>query len=226
VCFERVPDGASLFRHCVHPIVFTGGKTFAPEKMFYLKPKNSPNDVVSSVAWQKYAPTQDHIHGYGCRLAININNNKRKGGILRKKNRHIYCGAYHLSAARIRKLYNVDDPESPIDSAEVNHLIDSENPEIAHAEIRFSIKPETVNIDAAKTEIVARLWNLCCGPLPFICEYDHDIVSHPSEDLDPGPLGGYVDTRSRWSRIGDLVSFHVCQWIMRRLGRVPSSASQ
>lgn len=204
MCFERVPDGASLFRHCVHPIVFKGRKTFAPKKMFKLyDDENSPNNVVSSVVWQKYVPTEEHVHGYGCRLTSKRNDKKRREGKLTTSSRQIYCEAYHLGAGWVRGIGNIDDVDSPIMAAEVKHRI--EEGEIAHTEIRFILKSEISNIEAAKTEIVDRLWNACCGPLPFICDYDHDIVSHPSEDLDPGPLGRYVDTRSRWSRIGDLV---------------------
>ena len=226
MCFERVPDGASLFRHCVHPIVFKGGKTFAPEKMFKLyDDENSPNNVVSSVAWQKYVPTREHVHDYGCRLASKRNDKKRQEGKLTSRSRQIYCGAYNLIAGRVRGICDQDDVNSPVTVTEVNHLV--EDGEIAHAEIRFILKPEITDIEGAKTEIVDRLWNACCGPLPFICDDDQDIVSHhPSEDLDPGPLGGYVDTRSRWSRIGDVVIFRVCL-IMRKLGRrVPAAARQ
>jgi hypothetical protein len=203
----------------VHPIVFKGRKTFASGKMFKLyDDENAPNNVVSSVVWQKYVPTQKHVHGYGCRLVSKINDKRQGEGKLTIKNRHIYCGAYHLITGLVRGIATIDDGDNPVKSAVVTHRV--EDGEIAHTEIRFILKPEISNIEAAKTEIIDRLWYACCGPLPFICDYDHDIAGHPSENLDPGPLGGYVDTRSRWSRIGDLVIFHVCQWVMGKLGRV------
>ena len=215
-----MPDGASLFRHSLHPIVFKGRKTFAPQKMFRLEDDETDN-VVSSVVWQKYVPTQRHVHGYGCRLSSKINDRRRLEGKLNDKNRHIYCGAYHLTAFWVRELGNGDDVNSPIKAAEVNHL--PEDGEIAHTEIRFILNPETPDIEGAKTEIVARLWDGCSGPLMFVCDDDRDVPDHPSENLRPGPLGGYTDTRTRWSRLRDLVRFHVCRWIMRRLGRVPTA---
>jgi hypothetical protein len=189
--------------------------------------ENSPNNVVSSVAWQKYAPTQEHVHGYGCRLASKRNDKKLQDGKLTQNTRQIYCGAYHLTAGRIRGIFNCDDVYNPVTAAEINHLI--EDGEIAHTEIRFILTTEISDVEAAKTEIVDRLWNACCGPLPFICDYDSDIVSHPSEKLDPGPLGEYVDIRSRWWRLRDLVIFHVCRWIwiiMRKRRQVPSVAAR
>jgi hypothetical protein len=80
VSFGRIPDRASLFRHSVYPLSFKG-KRFSSQKLFMLYSNpGTGNDVIASVAWQKYLPTEQHIHGYGCRLAFKINEKKRQDG--------------------------------------------------------------------------------------------------------------------------------------------------
>ncbi|MEO8051929.1 MAG: hypothetical protein ABI833_16045 [Acidobacteriota bacterium] len=100
----RIPDGDSLFRHSIHPLVFRSqGKTFAPEKWITIYPQDD-GSLLASLAWGRYVPTTRHVHGYGCRLAFGINQRKREAGKFKEKDRHIYCGAYELKGSSIRAL--------------------------------------------------------------------------------------------------------------------------
>ena len=212
--FGRIPDRANLFRHSVHPLAFRG-KRFAPQKLFKLyDDKQTETEVIASVAWQKYLPTEQHIHGYGCRLAFKMNEKKRQQGTFKENSRHIYCGAYQLTAAAVRRLANMEGLDQIV-AAEVTHLI--EDGEIAHAELRFVFKAGNIDVEGTKTAIVDRLWNACSGPLRHICECDHDVASHPSEDLTHAPLGECTDGLGRCSRFWILARFHICSWFLNRV---------
>ena len=163
--FGRVPDGDRLFRLCIHPISFNR-KSFAPEKMWYLK-LQADGALHGSLAWNRYAPAPEYVHGYGCRLAAGINEMKKRSGKFKEGNRHYYCGAYELSGSAIRELASIPELDE-IASSDIVHQVESG--EIAHADLRIFLKPGLFNIEGTKTAIVDRLWSKCSGPLRHVCD--------------------------------------------------------
>ena len=215
----RVPDGDSLFRHCVHPISFNKQTGFVPEKMWHLVLQNGT--LHGSLAWERYVPTVKDVHGYGCRLASAINEAKRKKGKFKEKDRHYYCGAYRLWGRSLRALPTTAGLWE-IASADVVHLIEAG--EIAHADVRVFLKPGNYDVEGTKTAIVDRLWYACTGPLKHICNCDRDILDHHSSNLPTGPLGEYSDSRPKLLRQWYILRFRILNWLWRN-STPPSVAS-
>jgi len=212
--YRCIPNSDGLFRHCIHPTAFRNqGKRFAPHKLIRLKEQNGT--LLGSLAWERYLPTTKHVHSYGCQLA----------SIRTKKNnkRHIYCGAYQLEASAVRALATTETLNG-ISSANVVHHI--ENGQIAHAELRISLKTGNNNVESTKTAILDRLWNKCYGPLRYIDDCDQDIIPHPSSDLPTPPAGAYNDTRSCLSRLWSIIRFHLESWYLRTFSQNASKQSE
>lgn len=211
----RIPDGDSLFRQSIHPISFKG-RAFAWEKCLklYEEPDGS---VLASLTWERYVPTTELVHDYGCRRAFSINEKKRTHGKLKDKDRHVYCGAYQLKGRAIRALATAE-ALNEILSADVIHHV--EEGEIAHADLRIVLKPGAgLDVEGTKTAILDRLWNVCSGPLRHICDYDKDIAVHPSSGLITAPAGPYSDTRSGFLRLWYIVRFRICIWLWQNFWR-------
>lgn len=195
----------------VNPIAFTNaGKVFNWEKAFRLNHDQTSGAIFGSMAWDHFLPTTAHIHGYGCRLAAKINDKRKVGGELKKKNRHVYCGAYEVKAGLVRSLVGVEGL-SDLASADVTHLI--EDGEIAHAELRFKLSSEAMSIEGTKTAIVVSLLNGVSGPIKHLCECDRDITPHPSTMLTTGQLGEFVDRRSFLERLWHIGRFHLLRYL-------------
>jgi hypothetical protein len=209
--YRRIPDIDSLFRCCIHPNSFKG-KQFAPEKLLYLKDDLDKRTLLGSLAWERYVPTTKHVHGYGCRVAINMNKNRR-GQKKYESKRYIYRGAYRLNGSAVRALATVGALNG-ISSADVVHHI--ENGEIAHTDLRISLMPGDFDIEGTKTAIVDRLWNACSGPLKYIDVCDQDIKPNPSSDLSTPPAGPYSDTRSYLYRLWSLIRFRIYSLVWRK----------
>jgi len=210
-CGGHIPDGDSLFRQSVHPVSFKG-RAFAWEKCLMLYDQND-GALLASLTWDRYVPTEELIHAYGCRLAFRRNEKKRIEGKLKDKSRQVSCGAYQLKGKAIRDLQAKDGLEEIL-SADVVHRV--EEGEIAHTDLRIIFKPGSVsNIEGTKTAIVDRLWSKCSGPLRHICDCDKGMADHPSSSLTTAPAGDYSDTRSYWFRLWCIVRFHICHWLWR-----------
>jgi hypothetical protein len=207
----RVLDNDRLFRHCVYPIAFnTKTSSFANQKMWYFKPM-ADGAIHASLAWERYVPTLEDLHGYGCRLAAGINERKRlrQGTKYREKDRHHYCGAYQVKGKAIRALAFTPELDG-IESADIVHQIEAG--EIAHVDLRIVLKPG-VDEEGTKTAIVDRLWNACSGPLKHTCDCDKDISVHQSSNLGPAPAGKYSDARPRFLRSWRIVRFRLFRWL-------------
>jgi hypothetical protein len=202
-----VRNSDNLFRHCIHPVSFKSGR-FIPEKAIKLYPEPD-GALLASVVWQRFVPTTELLHDYGCRLADGINEKERAAGTYKQKNRKIYCGAYQLGADAVRALPNHLDE---IVFAEVFHHI--EEGEIAHADLLIVLKLGIdLNIEGTKTAIVDRLWNSFCGPLKHICDCDKDTELHPSTLLPRAPNGDYSDNRSKILRFWSIVRYRIYCWL-------------
>jgi len=214
---RSIPDGDSLFRHAIYPLVFKGkAKRFAVEKLLHLS-MASDGSILASVAWERYVPTPKHVHSHGCRIALRINDKKRIDGKLTDKNRHLYCGAYQLKASAVRALVSADNL-TEILSADVIHHIEEE--EIAHTDVRIRLKPGVgVDIENTKTAIIDRLSNVWTGPLRHQCECDLDIDPHPSLELSTPSAGPYFDARSSFCRLWCVIRFQACYWLWRTFCR-------
>lgn len=166
--------------------------------------------LLGSLAWERYVPTTKHVHAYGCRVAFSMNEKLRAEGKVER--RRIYCGAYRLNGSAVRALATSDALDD-ISSADVVHHI--EKGEIAHTDLKISLKPGGLNVEGTKTAIVDRLWNRCFGPLKHIADCDRDIEPHPSSDLSTPPAGPCSDTRSGLYRIWSLIRFRIYSWVWR-----------
>jgi len=211
---NHIWDRDNLFRHSVYPVSFKG-KRFNFGKLIGLRgPDAGP--LVTSLAWQKFVPSTDYVHRYGCRLAARRNANNTAKGKDIKASRQLYCGAYALTGAAVRALACTEQLNE-ISNADVIHEI--EDGEIAHVNLRISLKPGEYDVEGTKTAIVDRLWHAFVGPLRHRCDCDNDIEQHPSAMLDTAPGGEYSDRRSRLSRLFFLIRFRVSVWWWRRSGR-------
>lgn len=205
----RIPGGDSLFRHSIKPESFKG-KRFASEKLVYLS-LASDGSILASVLWQRYAPTERHVHNAGCRTALRRNQQKGAEGRSGKGDRRVYCGAYQLKASAVRALVGAENLDEILSADVVHHI---EEGEIAHANVRIILKPG-VDIAGTKTAIIDRLSNVWTGPLRHKCDCDLDIDPHPSLDLNTPSAGPYFDTRSGLSRLWYLIRFQAHYWFWR-----------
>ena len=183
------------------------GAAFASDKFWRLFDE-SDGSLLGSLAWERYAPTLQHVHEHGCRTALKRNEKKRNEGTFKEKNRQVYCGAYQIRAKVIRNL--PADKLAGVQSADVVHHI--EEGEIAHTDLRIvpAQGPAPFDIETTKTVVVDRLWRACTGPITHICAEDRDLLAHPNTNLPTPPAGEYVDKRWWISRIW-------YQWRFRRL---------
>src|SRR5271156_2111615 len=108
----RITDSDRLFRLCTHPIAFKTAKKnhiFDPKKVMYIQPQDD-GSLAASFAWERFVPTTELVHAYGCRLSSGINRKKQNERKDPQKNRNVYCGAYQLQASDVRELVsNVQD---------------------------------------------------------------------------------------------------------------------
>ena len=209
----RVRNNDNLFRHCIHPVSFRGPR-FAPEKLIkiYDEPDGS---LLASLAWERFVPNAELLHGYGCRVALRINDKARAEGRYKESRRHIYCGGYQLRADSVRALTN---DLSEIAFADVVHHI--EDGEIAHADLIIVLKvADGLDIENTKTAILDRLWNSNRGPLKHICNCDKEIAPHPSLSLPTAPCGGYSDNRSHILRLWFIIRYRVYHWLWKEFFR-------
>jgi hypothetical protein len=207
--YRRIPDNDGLFRHCIHPHSFRNrGKRFASDKLIYLKYDENKQTLLGSLAWERYVPTTRYVHDYGCQVASFMNEKLHAEGKSGKE-RFIYCGAYQLNGIAVRALA-ATEKLNEISSADVVHHI--ENEQIAHTDLRISLRLGNFDVENTKTAIVDRLWNACSGPLKYIDDRDKDIKPHPSSDLYTPPAGVYTDTRSYTYRLLSVIRFRIYKW--------------
>lgn len=208
---RRIPDGDSLFRQSIYPLSFRG-RVFAWEKWLRLSDQTD-GSLLASLTWERYVPTTELVHGYGCRVASRMNEKKRAAGTFKDKSRHVYCGAYQLKGKAIRALAAADGLGEILSADVVHHV---EEGEIAHTDLRIVLRPGGgSNVEGTKTAVLDRLWNACSGPLKHICDDDKDIVAHPSSSLITPPAGPYSDDRSYSLRLWCIIRFHICNWLWR-----------
>jgi hypothetical protein len=211
---RRIADGDTLFRHSIHPVSFKG-RVFVWEKCLHLVDR--PDGFLGSLAWERYLPTSELIHEYGCRLALRRNQKKRAEGRYKDKDRQIYCGAYQLRRRAIRNLGSADGLDEILYADAVHRI---EEGEIAHTDLLIVLRPvENLHPEGTKTAILDRLWNASSGPLRHTCDYDQDIPEHPKLRLATAPAGPYSDTRSNLFRLWCFLRYHICKWVLRKLAR-------
>jgi hypothetical protein len=189
-----IPDGDNLFRSVVHPLAFRKkGKQLDRGKFFHLCTDDlTPGLIKTSVVWERYAPTSQRVHAFGCRLAVRMNE-------ANPKTRHVYCGAYQFKASNVRQLVGTENLAEVVGS-DVLHVI--EHGEIAHAniQIRLAADVDEDSVEGIKTVIVDRLWQSNRGPIPHICDVDTELEPPPSQLLIDAPNGTYSDDRSSMLR--------------------------
>jgi hypothetical protein len=212
--FDAVGKKDSVFRHVVYPLAFqVRGPVFQWHKTMHLV-EDTDGSILTSVAWDRYLPTTDYVHAYGCRLALRMNKNLREKNKFRENDRRIYTGAYQIFADRIRALAGAGGPEDVI-SADVSHNI--ETGEIAHTDLRIMLRGDPkFDLEGTKTEILVWLWNNCNGPLVPKYGYDKDLQNHSGADLPPAPSGPYRDSRSHLARAWCLIRFRLLSWLKRK----------
>jgi hypothetical protein len=206
----RIPNSDKLFRHSVWPNGFKK-KKFLPAGLVKLYDQ-SDGSILASLAWQRFFPNIESIHGYGCRLARKQNEQLAQQNKFSDKTRRIYCGAYQFTAESIRALATTNGLEE-VASADVIHH--PEDGEIAHTDLAIRFNRPLSNIEGTKTAIMDRLWAASCGPLKHICSSDHDIIEHPNSSLSDGPAGPYTDTRTPYLRFWHVARLYLCKLFHR-----------
>jgi len=209
----HISDGDSLFRQSIYPVSFKGkGRAFEWRLCLNLKPEDD-GSLSASLTWERYAPTTELVHGYGCRLAFRRNEKKRVEGKIKDKDQQVYCGAYQLKGKAIRELEATEGLDEILSADVVHHV---EAGEIAHANLRIVLKPGGgSDLEGTKTAIVERLWTACSGPLRHICDCDKDMPEHPNSKLITPPAGAYSDDRFYPLKLWHIMRFHICNWLWR-----------
>jgi hypothetical protein len=209
----RIPNSDNLFRLCTHPISFKKD-IFVSKKVIKIFPQPD-GSLLASLAWERFVPSAELVHAYGCRLALGINERAIARGKYQDENKNIYCGAYQVRASAVRALPNEVDE---VEFADVVHH--TESGEIAHTDLRIVLFPRPdLNVESATTAIVDRLWNNFSGPLRHICDCDQEVNPHPSAKLDAAPLGEYSDNRSRYYRRWSIIRWRLLSWLWEILLR-------
>jgi hypothetical protein len=198
-------DVEKIFRSAVFPVAFKRKQLSTKGFLKLYRSDESPFILEMSVAWQRFVPTVDMVHHFGCRLAAAQNKNRISA---EQKADRIYCGSYGLTAGDVRGLVGMQGLAA-VSSASVLHKI--EDGEIAHA--NCTIKVDTGGdedaVETVKTAIVDRLWSLCQGPSRYVCSHDTAVDPHPSVLLQEAPLGPYRDPRSFSERSIDVLFCHL-----------------
>lgn len=208
---RRIPDNDSIFRQCVYPVAFKKRNNFDLKNFLHLC--HNGNTIVTSVAWERFVPTTDYVHQYGCRLAAKRNATAQANGGFDEKKRQVYCGPYEFKVSTVRSLAT-NGQLREIRFADVIHKIEED--EIAHANLIIGLSgSELDDIEGTKTAIIDRLWNAAHGPLTYVCECD-DSMHHPSTYLTPAPAGPYRDTRHRIVRLWFVIRFRVLDWLLNK----------
>jgi hypothetical protein len=58
--------------------------TFAPDKFLQLVDQ-ADRSILASLTWERYVPTTELIHAYGCRLAFQMNETLQTAGKFKEK---------------------------------------------------------------------------------------------------------------------------------------------
>jgi hypothetical protein len=198
-------DDEHIFRSAVFPVAFKKKQLSTKGFLKLYASEDSPFTLEMSVAWQRFVPSEEMVHHFGCRLAAS--QNKRRVSAQQKADR-IYCGSYELSARDIRSLVGMQGLAA-VSSAIILHKI--EDGEIAHANCTINVDTggDEDAVETVKTAIVDRLWSLCRGPLKYVCREDRAVEPHPSGFLNEPPLGQYRDLRSFPERTIDVIFCHL-----------------
>jgi hypothetical protein len=205
-----IPKGDKLFRHSVFPNGFKKN-SFSPAGIIKFEHQED-GSLLGSVTWQRFLPTTQHIHEYGCRLAAKQNQKLISKNEFTEKKRRIYCGAYQITAESVRLLATL--PElNEIASAEVTHH--PEDGEIAHTDFKITFNGVPLNIATTKTAILDRMWAVLCGPLTHVCDCDAEIVDHPNSTLTDPPGGAYVDNRRSYLHLLRAARLILCEFFYR-----------
>ena len=210
----RIPNGGKLMRHSIRPNGFRQNR-FTPQGLIKFYPQGD-GSLLASLAWERFFPTMAHIHGYGCRIALQGNEGLRARGEYDEKRRRVYCGGYQLTARSVRSLVDTPGLEE-IASADVIHH--PENDEIAHTDLRITFGTDPPNLLGTMTAIMDRLWVQARGPLTHVCDCDRDIQQHPNGSLAPAPAGAYLNNRVRFLHFWRIVRMKLCGWVYRRFRR-------
>lgn len=211
----RVQDRDALYRSCIHPLSFRGSKLsrFDPAKL--IKIETQPDGtLLGSLAWERYVPTTELVHEYGCRLAQRMNEKDRTDGKYKEDRRKIYCGAYQITAKAVRSLPSAEGL-SEVSFADAIHRIESG--EIAHVDLKIALRPlGRSDVEGTKTAVIDRLWHASRGPLRHACDLERNLTEHPSGRLDPAPMGEYSDPRNVLARLWWLMRFRIHEWFWRK----------
>lgn len=210
---RHVPENDNVFRQCVFPVSFRGNKSriFSYQKLLRLE--ESRGRLVTSVAWERYAPTTNHVHGYGCRLAEKRNTRLQPKDSYTKEKRSIYCGSYQLKLQNIRKLMR-DQLLSEFKDSQIIHAV--EDGEIAHANLEFFIDEKSqFDREGTKTAIIDLVWRAAQGPLLHVCEHEREATQPCHEDLPVPAAGPYKDDRTYLIRTWYLCRFYLAKLVLR-----------
>ena len=194
--YVRIPDDDLVYRHAVYPLAFSNQR-IVQAKFFHFQVDAAAQRIVGSLAWDKYLPTTDRIHSYGCRLAERRNKKLEEKNKLKRKTRQVYCGVYAIDARAVRCLTGIVElPE--VVAADVRHKIEED---LAHVELNITLAAGVVDSESAKTAIIDRLWNASRGPLRHTCAVDKDVRDHPSLWLDRRPNTDCIRTCNYFRRL-------------------------
>ncbi len=210
--FQGILPGDNVFRASIYPL-FSGGGRFVPGKMLNIS-EEQDGSLLTSLVWERYAPSSKYVHAFGQRLADKMNANMlAKHRKISEKNRKIYAGAYQITAQLIRDMGNgIEVPN--VESADVIYHI--EDGEIAHADLRIYLKNEIQDAEGIKTEIVDYIWRECSGPLTPKFGQHEQSAENASKILEVPSKGRYQDRRSLPIKLVYHLRFYVLYlwWVM------------
>ena len=166
---QDIPSEEVVARSLLYSVFFDN--EMLAESLIFPWGKSAPDGAYhASLAWRRFAPEDEDLHAYGCRLAAN--QNVRLGEPARGEDRRrYYCGFKQATAGALTI-------ENDFFRTELRHL--PEGGEAAHVDLSLTLKMDGKAARAnARSEAGLELVGALSPTAPHVCECDLADEFHP-----------------------------------------------
>jgi hypothetical protein len=170
-------DEEIVFRSALYPRMVTSG-VVAPEKAvadFFREIDAAGNQIYTiSVGRGNLLTTLDQVHGYGCRVAANANQERtaQKGAPLERPGETVhYLGSFRLAVSDV-----LAAPRQLVNLNVIHHPMPGLNEHCNIVMQRNAVEARKSEISAERTRILVHLRLSLDDPQSHICDCDADLV--------------------------------------------------